>query len=664
MTTRHLRGLVVTLGVAWLAATALERATVAQQPPPPQPRDLRPMQPPRDPSGQALAATGKGSISGVVRVVGTGQPARRARVSLSASGDSGGSRSMLTDDQGRFAFDALPAARFNLSASKAGHLNAQYGQHRPLRQGTPIQLAEGQRLQVQLSMWKGSVITGTVLDEHAEAVPGTPVRALRYVMTGGQRTLQSAGNSQTDDRGVYRIFGLQPGDYVVNAAPRNTGAAVDVERIQNEMRVMTERMQAVPAQNAADLQAMAERLNALRAIAPAGDEPASGYAPVYYPGTTSPSSAVTIAVGPGEEKGGIDFQYQMVPVARIEGFVTGGPTPQGITVMLVNAGFDVPGGGPGSARTDAQGAFRFNNVPPGQYTVVARGSVAIGGREGGPGGRGPGPAGRGMVPGLARGAAQQQTRLWASTDVVVDGRNLANVMLALQPGMSVSGRIAFEGSQPPPTDFSRARVTAQPIMLPGASGELMQSSAGTVDADGRFTIPSVVPGRYRVTASVPSSSSGSSSSGAISPASTTGWTLGSAMVDGQDSLDFPIEIKPSQNVGNVVLTFVDRQTELTGTIVDQRSQPVVDYNLIVYPADQRFWTPQSRRIQSARPATDGRFTFRNLPPGDYRIAPVLDPEPGSWYDPAFLQQLDGNATRITLGEGEKKEQTLRVAIGG
>jgi hypothetical protein len=43
---------------------------------------------------------------------------------------------------------------------------------------------------------------------------------------------------------------------------------------------------------------------------------------------------------------------------------------------------------------------------------------------------------------------------------------------------------------------------------------------------------------------------------------------------------------------------------------------------------------------------------------------VLDPEPGSWYDPAFLQQLDGNATRITLGEGEKKEQTLRVAIGG
>jgi hypothetical protein len=86
--------------------------------------------------------------------------------------------------------------------------------------------------------------------------------------------------------------------------------------------------------------------------------------------------------------------------------------------------------------------------------------------------------------------------------------------------------------------------------------------------------------------------------------------------------------------------------------------------LIVYPADSRFWTPQSRRIVSTRPATDGRFTFRNLPAGEYRIAPVLDPEPGSWFDPTFLQQLDSGATRVSLGEGEKKEQNLRVQSGG
>ena len=83
----------------------------------------------------------------------------------------------------------------------------------------------------------------------------------------------------------------------------------------------------------------------------------------------------------------------------------------------------------------------------------------------------------------------------------------------------------------------------------------------------------------------------------------------------------------------------------------------------MYPSDSRYRTPQSRRIVRTRPATDGRFTFRNLPPGEYRLAPVLDPEPGSWFDPAFLQQLDGGAMRITIGEGEKKEQNLRVPGG-
>jgi protocatechuate 3,4-dioxygenase beta subunit len=123
---------------------------------------------------------------------------------------------------GRFAFSALPEGRYNLSASKAGHINGSYGQRSPGRPGTPIQLADGQKLEVQLQITRGGVITGTVLDEHAEAIPGTPVRALRYVMQSGQRTLQSAGSGQTDDRGVYRIYGLQPGEYIVYATPRNT----------------------------------------------------------------------------------------------------------------------------------------------------------------------------------------------------------------------------------------------------------------------------------------------------------------------------------------------------------------------------------------------------------------------------------------------------------
>jgi hypothetical protein len=255
-----------------------------------------------------------------------------------------------------------------------------------------------------------------------------------------------------------------------------------------------------------------------------------------------------------------------------------------------------------------------------------------------------------MLAGRGRGllAGADQIRLWATADVTVDGRNVSNVVLTLQPGMSVSGRTVFEGTTQPPTDLTRLRVTLAPVVAPGSPGEIASTAAGRVDAEGRFTFASVVPGRYRLTGA----------------GAGTGWFLGSATVEGQDSLDFPIEVKPNQSINGAVITFVDRQSELTGTIVNERAQPVPDYTLIVYPSDQRFWTPQSRRIQSARPATDGRFTFRNLPAGDYRLVPVYDPEPGSWFDPAFLLQLETAAVRVTIVEGEKKEQHLRVPGGG
>jgi protocatechuate 3,4-dioxygenase beta subunit len=511
-------------------------------------------------------------------------------------------------------------------------------------------------MDLQLTMSRGGVITGTVVDEHGEAVPNTPVRVMRFVMPSGQRTLQQAGNDQTDDRGMYRIFGLQPGDYLVSATPRNVNLRSAAAEQKIALQSMLERAQTVGQQNPAQAQMVAERLEQLKATMAATvsaaieDEQGTGYAPVYYPGTTSPASAATISVGAGEEKANIDFQYQVVPIARVEGMVTSstGQMPPNVQVTLVNTGFDVPGLNPGGARVDQNGAFRIQNVPPGQYTVIARANVPAG-REGGPAARAvPMPAGRGD--GRGRGpVSTEPTRMWAAADVTVDGRNVSNVVLLLQPGVPVTGRLTFEGTlQPPPADLTRLRVTLQPVTVPGTSGEIASAATGRVDAEGRFTIASVVPGRYRLMGS-----------GAGS-----GWFLGSSTVDGQDSLDFPVEIKGTQGVSGAVVTFVDRQTEIVGVVTNERSQPVVDYTLIIYPADARYRQPQSRRIASTRPSTDGRFTFRNLPAGEYRLAPVLDPEPGSWYDAAFLQQLDTAAVRVTIAEGEKKEQNLRVPGGG
>ena len=630
-----------------LAIAAAVPASAGQRGAAPVPRPGMPRDPAVGNSADQLPV-GKGNISGVVAVAGTGQPARRARVNLSST-EMGRGRSTITDDSGRFAFAQLPEGRYTMSASKQGYIAGSYGQRIPGRAGTPIQLADGQQMRIQLQIWRGSVITGVVLDETGEAIPNTPVRAFRYVFQGGQRVLQQSGNAQTDDRGVYRLFGLQPGEYLVSATPRGAilqpGAAVEEVRV-----AVSAAIERAAASGALPAQAQASLIERAAAVsAGSGDaqpESGTGYAPVYYPGTTSPSSATSITVGPGEEKAGIDFSYQVVPVATVDGIVTSSTQmPPNVQVMLINTGFNIPGLSPGGARVDANGAFKINNVPPGQYTVVARATIQNG--------RGGGPGGRGMAPTMVRpdgggramlaGPAAEATRLWGSVDISVDGRAVSNVLINLQQGVAVSGRIAFDGTTAqPPADLSRMRVNLQPVITPGTSGELVTAAAGRVEADGKFTIASVVPGRYRLMAS----NAGE------------GWFLGSSAIDGQDALDFAAEIKGS--VSSAVVTFTDRRAELSGTVTDEKSQPVSDYTLIVFPADARYRTPQSRRIVSARPATDGRYSFRSLPPGDYRIATVLDPEPGSWFDPAFLEELEKSSVRFSIAEGEKKEQNLRV----
>jgi protocatechuate 3,4-dioxygenase beta subunit len=623
----------------------------AQQAPPPPPQPTRDVQ--IVGRGQGPVAVGTAMISGMVTMAGTGQPARKVRVNLSGA-ELRGNRSTNTDDQGRFSFTALPAGRFTLSVNKPGHLSVTYGQRRPGTPGTAIQLSDGQKFQAQLQIPRGSVLTGVVLDENGEATPGTNVRAMRFVRQGERRTLQSAGSGSTDDRGIYRIFGLQPGEYVVCATPRNNQMS-DFERGQVEIQSLRESLTSLQASRANEeqMRAIEVRLSAIQAAAPqASDEPLSGYAPICYPGTLSTAEASPIALNVGEERPGIDFQLQLVPMARVEGMVlnsTGGQI-QNLQVTLQEASaLGNSFGVTQSARPDNEGRFRINNVAPGQYKLTARAQI------GGPQGRGqfvidgqPAPTGRGGTPAtptVGRGTAPalrpEPVTVWGAADVVVDGRNVSNVMLPLQLGMSVSGQLTFEGAIPPPTDLTRMRVTINSA----DPGPMSTNSSARVDASGRFSVQSVAPGRYRITAS-----------------GAPGWFLESVTVGGQDALDFPFEVKPNQALGGVTVTFTDKQTELTGTVVDDKNQPAVDYTLVIFPADSRYWTgTTSRRIQTVRPGTDGRYTVRTLPPGDYKIATVLDMEPGSASDPAFLQQVEAATLRVTLQPGEKKQQDIRLS---
>jgi protocatechuate 3,4-dioxygenase beta subunit len=586
---------------------------------------------------QQPVPVGTAEIAGTIMMAGSNLPARKTRVNLSGAELRGG-RSATTDDTGRFSFTALPAGRYTLSASRPGHVTVSYGQRQPGRPSTPIQLSDGQKFRADLQIPKASVITGTVLDEHGEPAPQTQVRVMRFANASGQRTLGSSNMSSTDDRGIYRAFGLTPGEYVVCATPRNTGLP-DFERMQVEVQSLTQALTQVTVEQG---QVLRERLTAIQSSLPdGGSEPPSGYAPVCYPGTVSAANATPITLGISEERTAIDFQLQLAPLARVEGVVinsTGAQLGQ-MNVTLSDAASVGPSMLNMNARPDAEGHFRIQNVPPGQYRLTARSTIAppraqsepAAGRRGGRGG-----------PPTPR---PQPVTVWASTDLSVDGRSLSNVMLSLQYGVSVSGQITFEATkQQPPTDLTRMRVMVSPVGPTPFGG----SVSAPVDAAGRFTIASVPPGRYRVNAT-----------GAAG-----GWLTESAIIGGQDALDFPFEVKGNQNIAGVTVTLTDLRTELTGVVVDDKNHPAVDYTIIIFPSDARYWSDPSRRIQTTRPSTDGTFTFRGLPPGEYRIATPVDLEPGATSDPAVLQQLEGASMRVTLQPGEAKVQNIRLGGGG
>jgi len=620
---------------------------------------------------------GTASIQGAVYSE-TGSAVRRARVTLTGGGLRGG-RSTVTDDQGAFEFLALPAGRYNMTASKPGYVNNAYGARSPGRPGTPIQLSDGQGIEkAYMTLPRGGVLTGIVIDDYGEPAPGTQVRALRFVMQSGERSVQQAGVDQTDDRGMYRIYGLQPGEYMVSAVPRNQNLGDLRQAVMSEVEALLSQagvaaaggraggarvlggMAGAAAQNQELIARAAELQQQLQAQV---DEQAVAYAPVYYPGTASPSNAQSVMLGVSEERVGVDFQLQLVQTARVEGFVMSpdGTLPQGTQVVLVPADLGgltrLPGLGNDTTRVNQEGRFTFSNITPGQYTLQARAAV----REVDPAAEqaAQGRGGRGGFGG--RGGAIAQV-LWASMDLSVAGTDLTDLVLNLAPGMTVSGQIQFEGlTAQAPTDLTTVRVN----LVPRGPQSLNVGGVppATVDEGGRFTITGVAPGRYAVSAGIGGGRGGGR--GGIAPSAPTGqWVLKSARVGAIDALDFPFEVAPNENINGVSLTFTDQTQELTGMVQDASGMPIADFTIILFPSDERYWVPQSRRIASARPDTEGRFGFRGLPAGDYRLTAITDAEPGEWYNPAFLGQLVGSSISLTISPGEKKVQDLKVAGGG
>jgi hypothetical protein len=589
-----------------------------------------PQQPTRDTPAQQqdnqAAPTPAGLISGRVVAADSGRPVKRARVFLSAAELPGG-RGVLTDDSGAFELAELPAGRYTMSVSKSGFVSISYGQRRPLMAGTPIQLADGQQMKgVTMSLPRGSVIAGHVYDETGDAMPGVLVRVLRYQYQQGDRRLTPAGTAQTDDLGQYRVWGLMPGDYYVDAQSRinlnlgtpaggrggargggpggrgGAGAARGAAAGGGPAAAIAGVIAGIAGGNVAAL------------FAP-DDESQKAYAPTYFPGVTSVTEAKPVTVGLGQEAANIDFGLQLVHVARVSGHVADadGNTAWNGNVSLVG---DTGSGGRGGlgvnygSRIQYDGSFDIGNVPPGRYTLQARGTTS-------------------------------DTPQFASEPITVGEADLEDVSVLLTSSASITGVLAFPAGGTAPPDFSNVRVTA-PAVGPSIGGQ----PQGRVDKDGRFTVDGVSAGLHLVR-----------------PAGQLrGWTLKSVTLDGRDITDTPIDLRSGETLQRVELAFTDKTNEINGTLKTDQGAPVTEYTVLAFSTDSTFWQPQSRHIATARPDQNGQFRIRGLPAGGYYLATVDPAQQGEWFEPAYLEEHRLGAARVTLGDGDTKTQDFTVRL--
>ena len=566
-----------------------------------------PMTMPPGLGGPRQLKTGTGRIQGRVVSTDTGGPLRRAQVRLTAPEI--GVKVALTDAEGRFEFRELPAGRFTLNASKSGYVTIQYGQTRPFEQGRPIELADKQVLdKADVAMPRGSAISGRIVDEFGDPLPDALVSAMRQTWSNGRRRLLPTGRtSQTNDLGQYRMYGLPPGEYYISASLRNT-----------DIMIMDAALLGGPSSGAS------------------GSTPSSGYAPTYFPGTTTAASAQRVTVAVGQEAQNTDFALAPVRLARITGTVMssdGKPLDGGMVSAMPasrtgEVGLALMGGATG--RTSKDGNFSIPSVAPGEYTLTVR-SVRIITSDGGD---------TMMFRATVGGGSDGTDSETASVPVVVSSEDVSNVVIITSKGGTASGRITFEGGAPPASTGVRINSVAT-----DTDGPIMMAAGGvTAKDDGSFQLKGLSGRRLLRLNNLP-----------------PGWTLKSVRLNGDDVTDSGIEFKSGQDLSGLELVASSKQTEITGGVTASNGSPLKDYTVVVFSDDPQYWSlPFTRWVNGARPDQDGRFRLRNLPAGSYNIVAVDYIEAGAWGDPELLDRLKSHARRITLSDGGSEKVDLKL----
>ncbi len=532
----------------------------------------------------------------------------------------------LTDGQGNFAFSDLPKGRFDITASKPGFADGAYGRVRPSGQSQPIELTDGQRVSNAIvPLWKFAAVTGRVLDEAGEPMVGASVEAFKRTFVAGKRQLGQPVSDRTDDRGIYRIGSLEPGEYVVAIPMTQSSLPAILKTLGRDVAAMPPPGGGAPVRVAFRAEVSSTGgggggggtfvFDSSDANSPPAGVDDDGrplaYPTTFFPGTVSASRADVVGLRPGEERSGIDFQLAPARAATVSGFLAGpdGPAANVAVTLLPSEADDLVA--PievATAFTDAMGAFRFERVPAGAYTVRAsrmpraaavRGRMMIVQSTGGnvtiPSSGTLSTDKAAVAPPLPR-----EPTLWTESSLSVGGQDITGLTLTMNQGLRVFGRVDFVGAaeRPKPEDLPAIDLSLEPA--DGRTSGIASSARGRVETTGQFATMGVPAGRYVLRVSAPG-----------------GWSLGGAMLGGRDITSVPIELKEADLAG-VVITFTDQPSSLTGNVTNDTGAPDATAAVLLFPAERDGWSgfgPTPRRLRHVRVGRDGSVLDSQCPGG-------------------------------------------------
>lgn len=301
-----------------------------------------------------------------------------------------------TDSAGRYQLRNLPAGKLVIAPQAPAFIVNNKPENETGGSEIEVSLDEDETLKnVNFALTRGGVITGRITAEDGRPVIAQNV-TLSIAPTEGENGhpgipahIVRSESVRTDDRGIYRIFGLEPGRYLISCG-RNTEAA--------EMEF------AFGNQN-------------------------SFYERIYYPAAIEAAQAGVIEVTPGSETGNVDIRLgKLLHGFRVSGHIsssTNVPVKRAfLTVSLTKDGAKVKSISYGIS--DENGDFNISGLQSGTYVLTAM-NISVMGME--------------------------QDLIVPETKFEVADADVTGLEIKAKRGLSVSGTVMIENTSNDPLPF-------------------------------------------------------------------------------------------------------------------------------------------------------------------------------------------------------------------